>query len=315
MTAIKTRKDDSTAGGIDLGAASEHPKNRSSRRKGASNGPKKPLGGSSVSAARERFAVAVSRGVEELTGRGYSRERAAALLLGEIRMDDGPPCDNEVFRAMERCRMGMEEAAKTVTVARALRRTRTEKGLSAVDAIDDLTSKLDISSLVMKVEAESSSFDGGSGFSSVGDKYSDETLASPLKELSTKGGESGGGCSIASRSNSSPPKTTSQRTMKCVRSTPVRNVSPKAPGRKRSLSGCEDSMADTTRSGKERKNEVDLSSEAKLADKENDLSDSAARCKSPTATMIRTKRGSVHRGEDQQLLAQQPALKRTRADS
>mmetsp|Transcript_2050 Transcript_2050/g.5403 ORF Transcript_2050/g.5403 Transcript_2050/m.5403 type:complete len:317 (-) Transcript_2050:362-1312(-) len=314
MTAIKPGDDGRKACEVvSVGDDIRRKSHRCSPGKNARNESNKSKRSSTVFAARERFAGAVSRGVDELTSwYGYSRERAAELLLGEIRKDDSPPCDDEVFQVMERCRLGMEEAAKTVTVARALRRSRVEKGLSAVEAIDDLTSKLRISSLVMKVEATSCSPDKSGHCSGTADR-GEGTLEVQTKHVSAETGENGGGMhSVASRS-----MTSAQRTAKCTKSTFGRSIVSKAAVRKRPLPGCDDNLSNSTIVDKELQaaDELEMGKKAKLSEKQETLPDASIRCKSPTGSTVRTKRGAMHRGEEQQLFAQQPALKRPRADS
>uniref|UniRef100_A0A7S4QL76 Uncharacterized protein n=1 Tax=Ditylum brightwellii TaxID=49249 RepID=A0A7S4QL76_9STRA len=101
----------------------------------------------SVAAAKERFVAATVAAMEKLMACGCGRERAAMLLLREMGKNSSPPTDQEVFRIMKSMGLGMEEASRVATVSRAVQKARGEQGLSAVDAIDDLTSRLNSSQL------------------------------------------------------------------------------------------------------------------------------------------------------------------------
>lgn len=186
-----------------------------------------------------------------------------------------------------------------------------EKDVSSVDAIDDLTSRLSISSLAMRVEASYSSSDTSGA--------ANDSQATATKINSSGGGDNGDACSTVTSSSSSPSQknTPTQRTSKCVRSAVGKNVSAKPVGRKRPLLGCEEPVVSATMAGKERKEmiEVELSKKAKLAEEVKKIPDASVRCKSPTGALVRSKRGAVHREQDQQLLTQQPAMKRPRANS
>ena len=49
-----------------------------------------------ISVAKNRFQANISNGIAVLVRAGYSRARAAALILDQIRQTDAPPSDNEV---------------------------------------------------------------------------------------------------------------------------------------------------------------------------------------------------------------------------
>jgi len=50
-----------------------------------------------VTMAKSRFFDNISSGISVLVGRhGYSRDRAASLILDQIRQSDAPPTEDEV---------------------------------------------------------------------------------------------------------------------------------------------------------------------------------------------------------------------------
>jgi len=103
----------------------------------------------SLSSAKARFMDTVSDGVEELTRRcGFSRERAANTLLRELSRGDVSLSDDEVFHMMRTQGVGMEDARKALTISKAVLRAMKDNGGLAVQAIDDLTSRLNIVSLL-----------------------------------------------------------------------------------------------------------------------------------------------------------------------
>lgn len=100
--------------------------------------------------ARAKFADSVSRGISVLmTECGYSRERAAATLLREIsRGDTSPPGDEEIFQAMQELCLGIEEAARALTVSKALQRVQARRNVSILEAVDELTATLSVTNLI-----------------------------------------------------------------------------------------------------------------------------------------------------------------------
>jgi hypothetical protein len=60
----------------------------------------------------------------------------------------------QVLDAMSSFGLGVDDASHAFTVSRAVRRAMKERGLSAVEAIDDLSSKLNISNLVTSSPSE-----------------------------------------------------------------------------------------------------------------------------------------------------------------
>uniref|UniRef100_A0A6U1SRY8 Uncharacterized protein n=1 Tax=Trieres chinensis TaxID=1514140 RepID=A0A6U1SRY8_TRICV len=311
---------------IGNGAPESREDDRPERQRAALTKPEKAHGLSASSgadcqleSARARFAAAVSLGVSELTARfGYSRERAAWLLLGEIRRDDSPPSDDEIFRAMEYLGLGMEEASKTVTVARALRRARLEQGLSAVDAIDDLTAKLSVSSLVGKVGSLKSLIRGESVISEVSvgptDASAVVTLAAPSGGLGSEKVDVGvSDFSLVVRTtNSTSKKNHGAKLQKAFRQKNVsRTSSVKGANRKRLLAESDDNNAEPSVPivvGKDKVN-VELTKKSKISGDQDDPSEQGRRGKSPTQ-IVRTKRSASLLGDEPQ-----PALKRSRADS
>eukprot|EP00593_Proboscia_inermis_P013730 CAMPEP_0171327214 /NCGR_PEP_ID=MMETSP0816-20121228/117937_1 /TAXON_ID=420281 /ORGANISM="Proboscia inermis, Strain CCAP1064/1" /LENGTH=325 /DNA_ID=CAMNT_0011826881 /DNA_START=508 /DNA_END=1485 /DNA_ORIENTATION=- len=90
--------------------------------------------------AKKKFFTIVSNGVAELINcYGYSQERATALVLRQVRWDDNPPADNEIFQVMKNRRLSRIDATIALTVARAVHRVRTKcSHLSAAEAIEEL---------------------------------------------------------------------------------------------------------------------------------------------------------------------------------
>eukprot|EP00536_Pseudo-nitzschia_multiseries_P011540 jgi/Psemu1/308321/fgenesh1_kg.399_\ len=80
--------------------------------------------------ARTEFVAAVRTGIDALMGRcGYSRERAVNSLLKELNRGPesgaatwGKPTDDEVFDAMRKHKLSIDEANRAVIVSRAARR-------------------------------------------------------------------------------------------------------------------------------------------------------------------------------------------------
>jgi len=105
--------------------------------------------------ARARFSERISNGISVLIKRhGYSRERASDLILKEISHGGIRPSEDEVFSAMGKLCLGMDDALRALTVANALRRVEKERGLSSSDAIEHLSSCLTVMKLLGKVESD-----------------------------------------------------------------------------------------------------------------------------------------------------------------
>mmetsp|Transcript_32224 Transcript_32224/g.58277 ORF Transcript_32224/g.58277 Transcript_32224/m.58277 type:complete len:255 (+) Transcript_32224:152-916(+) len=105
-----------------------------------------------IAAAQARFMQAVSQAITKLINEcGYSRERAIAALLRELGRGDGGLLEQDeehVFDTMTTFSLGVEDASHALVVSRALQRLMKERSLSAVEAIDDLSSKLNTTKLI-----------------------------------------------------------------------------------------------------------------------------------------------------------------------
>jgi len=107
--------------------------------------------------AKNRFYDNISKGISVLVGKhGYSRERAASLILDQIRLTDEAPIDDEVFRVMHHLGLGFEGARQSIVVASALKRVQKEQGIRKASAIDYLSSCLTTMKLLGSVEKNAS---------------------------------------------------------------------------------------------------------------------------------------------------------------
>lgn len=137
--------------------------------------------------AKTRYAVALGKGVTTLLERGYGRERVSNELMNEIadgcapdeeevsynrRLWDGDNIRNErpasldilriytnisnlfirvgyqqIFKTMETIGISLEDATKVMTVSTALRKAQ-NSGRSTIEAIDELTSRLNMANLL-----------------------------------------------------------------------------------------------------------------------------------------------------------------------
>jgi len=113
--------------------------------------------------ARTEFTAAVRTGIDALMGRcGYSRERATLALLKELNHGNGPDCkptDNEIFDAMRRHKIGLDEANRSIIVGRAMRRELLSK-ITPTEAILRLTSKLSLDKILYESGEDDSDDDG-----------------------------------------------------------------------------------------------------------------------------------------------------------
>lgn len=262
-----------------------------------------PADAAAVEVAKARFVRAVTCGIEELTSEhGYSREHAAETLLRQIRRKDSPPTDEEIFHVMNSLGMGMEDASRTVTVARALRRARSDRGLTSVEAIDDLTKRLSVSSLFGNA---------GSGMLqrdniSVATEGQSDKLNDDNEDLRTKKHTRtpllGGSSAEASQSGN-----TLQKPLKQKGSRPVTY---KQHTRKRSFANTEDvsCLAHSSVPSQLASSNDDVESE--IAKKKAKFSedgripvsvDTSLKCRSPPGTTARTKRASASDNNAQQL--------------
>jgi len=125
--------------------------------------------------ARTEFITAVRTGIDALMGRcGYSRERATLVLLKELnRGENGPdskPTDNEIFDAMRRHKVGLDEANRAIVVSRAMRRELlsrsgddrniTTQKVTSLEAIHRLTLKLSLDNILYESGEDDSDDDG-----------------------------------------------------------------------------------------------------------------------------------------------------------
>lgn len=113
--------------------------------------------------AKTEFTAAVRTGIDALMSRcGYSRERATLALLKELNRGNGPDCkptDNEIFDAMRRHKLGLDEANRSIVVGRAMRRELLTK-ISPTEAILRLTSKLSLDKILYESGEDDSDDDG-----------------------------------------------------------------------------------------------------------------------------------------------------------
>jgi len=114
-----------------------------------------PLEVLTPSKARARFLKRVSNGISILMKQhGYCRERASSLILREISQGCTPPSENDLFSAMEKLSLGMDDALKVLAVANAVEKLRKERSLSPANAIEHLSSCLTVIKLLGKIESQ-----------------------------------------------------------------------------------------------------------------------------------------------------------------
>lgn len=95
--------------------------------------------------AKSRFVSVVSRTISNLmTKKGYSRNRATALILQQIRDKNSPPPVDKVFEFMNKYCLGYEESARVLIVSEAFRAASRDKEISSSQAVDELISKLNV---------------------------------------------------------------------------------------------------------------------------------------------------------------------------
>jgi len=118
-------------------------------------------GDNTIISAKAEFLRRVSNSISHLIDRhGYSRSRASELVLGEIQKGNPLPSEDEIFSAMEKYHLGMNEALEAIVVSSALKKIRREQNLPATKAIENLTSSLTMMKLLAKVESQNQvSFD------------------------------------------------------------------------------------------------------------------------------------------------------------
>lgn len=102
-----------------------------------------------LSESKKRFIDAVSRRIDDLMCcKGYSRDRATMTLLHEIGRGGNPASESELFRVMAQTGLGLDDAAKALVISKTLQTSMSKRGISEIEAIDDLTSKLSITKLL-----------------------------------------------------------------------------------------------------------------------------------------------------------------------
>jgi len=107
--------------------------------------------------AKKLFHANISNGIQALVFKqGYSRARAAHLILEQIRQFDAPPQEDQVFRVMHHLGLGIEAATQAIIVANALKRVQEKRGCSRSHAIDYLSSCLTTMKLLGSVEKTAS---------------------------------------------------------------------------------------------------------------------------------------------------------------
>ncbi|KAL3768239.1 hypothetical protein ACHAW5_003002 [Stephanodiscus triporus] len=134
MTAIKT-------------APSSPPNDEASSQDGVRSAPVPGLPPSATEEeAKTRYTSALSKGVRTLLERGQGRERASVELLNEI-ADGCAPDEEEIFQTMETLGISLEDATRVMTVSAAFRKAQIQ-GRSTIEAIDELTSRLNLANLL-----------------------------------------------------------------------------------------------------------------------------------------------------------------------
>lgn len=258
-------------------------------------------GNDELSMAKKRFSDNISNGISVLVRRhGYSRVRAAELILDQIRQSDALPTDDEVFRVMNHLGLGLEAGKQTVIVAKALKRVQRQGGHTESSAIDFLSSCLTTMKLLGSVEK------------TVTENHSqlDSPISASMPEKLLNSAPLPSSSSSSSTAKSSAVlnnrKTNNRRTAsKNNKNNKARQSKPPKQQRKRSKD-------------EENGNNVDVSCADKaLLVKEQSHVDSAhshqKNCMSPSPNVARhgAKRVSAHIDE----LNVQPATKRQRLDS
>jgi len=248
--------------------------------------------------ARSRFLDRVSSGIAVLEQQhGYSSERAASLILEEIRQGCDPPSKDEIFIVMEKMGLSLDDASKTATIANAFKKARLNKGLSSSDAIDSLSSQLTIMRLVKKA-----GIDKNKDLSHCGHPSCVlEPLTGPTKRNHIEGHNKIG--SIHTENNNSrvhPCRKNHQlkiNSQKVFKTKLMSRAPPVKVSRKRSHdnSNTDIKSSDLVKTGKEK-----TTKESTTVQRSNQSSPSS----------VRSKRGINHHGES--LDAQQSSMKRPR---
>jgi len=260
--------------------------------------------------ARSRFLDRVSSGIAVLEQQhGYSSERAASLILEEIRQGCDPPSKDEIFIVMEKMGLSLDDASKTATIANAFKKARLSKGLSSSDAIDSLSSQLTIMRLVKKA-----GIDKNKDLSHCGRPCVLEPLTGPTKRNHIEGHNKIG--SIHTESNNSrvhPCRKNHQskiNSQKVFKTKLMSRAPPVKVSRKRSHdnSNTDIKSSDLVKTGKEKttKESTILGKAQKILQSDSTVQ----RTNQSSPSSVRSKRGINHHGES--LDAQQPSMKRPR---
>mmetsp|Transcript_44577 Transcript_44577/g.53952 ORF Transcript_44577/g.53952 Transcript_44577/m.53952 type:complete len:325 (-) Transcript_44577:344-1318(-) len=270
-------------------------------------------GADTIALAKSRFAETVAGTVSDLMAKGgYSRDRATALLFGKIRSDECGPSDMEVLKLMRKTGVGINDAYTVLTIARTVKRARKERGLSACNAIDELTDKLKTNLLLNNnriTEPSVSPCEKADNESIIPDIKLEKTLKGPIRQHTISASVSQGH-SIAPKNQSKLSKDTKQRSQSC---NPKSLMSPKKIGikgtsRKRSFP---DDLSSTpiiqSSIVKHTKDSVGSADGNATISKE-----AIVRTKVPASTVLRSKRGVSGVDENGDIGIQQPPMKRAR---
>eukprot|EP00548_Thalassiothrix_antarctica_P013616 CAMPEP_0194170418 /NCGR_PEP_ID=MMETSP0154-20130528/5054_1 /TAXON_ID=1049557 /ORGANISM="Thalassiothrix antarctica, Strain L6-D1" /LENGTH=267 /DNA_ID=CAMNT_0038882243 /DNA_START=10 /DNA_END=813 /DNA_ORIENTATION=- len=112
---------------------------------------KRSLKDHSLNVAKANFMEAVKLRIDELMRcEGYSRDNATRTLIREIGCEVNLPTETEIFHLMEVNGLGVDDAVRVLIVSKAVQRSINELGFSTVEAIDDLTVKLNINNTFNK---------------------------------------------------------------------------------------------------------------------------------------------------------------------
>mmetsp|Transcript_3600 Transcript_3600/g.7871 ORF Transcript_3600/g.7871 Transcript_3600/m.7871 type:complete len:265 (-) Transcript_3600:394-1188(-) len=159
--------------------------------------------------ARSEFATAVKIGIDALMGRcGYSRERAANALLKELNRGTGPdnngisskPTDDEIFDAMRRHKLGLDDANRAITVSRAMRRellSRNDSKITPAEAIQRLIGKISLDNIL---------YESGEDDSDEDEEEKNEIISLKIPKISRV--QSSSSVKISSSSSTSTSNTT-----------------------------------------------------------------------------------------------------------
>lgn len=270
---------------------------------------------SDLTTAKRRFFENISKGISVLVRRhGYSSDRAANLILDQIRQSDSQPSEDEVFRVMRAHGLGLDEASKTIIVANSLKRVQRQRGLSTVEAVDFLSSCLTTMKLLGTVEKQHvSDFESNAvqvqTVSSSPSFISEELISSSSSSstssttvhVTNPSSESSHSALASTASNDDAPRAKTIRRMssKKLRKTQRKNQRPSVP---KEVDATENLTSDV---------------DAKVAEKEKALhGEQQKNCKSPSAVGTRGKRGVNHAHmDDLEVVQGQPVQKRQRLDS